>query len=166
MDKINYQIPIDELCYIPPIQVFIDTAVKQREDTFAHIMVSEVTKLGINVSKEELEKALAYDRDQYHKGYEAGRTKYMIYGNSGGINEVVEKIKLPTDTFGSIKAVYEELVKRYPGSFSVDDLCLRYYGYDDRINKDVYIIGTGRQGDVDCYEKFGYPQFVCYMIQL
>ncbi len=92
--------------------------------------------------------------------------KYMIYNNSEGIDKVIKQIKRPRKTFGSIKEIYEELVNNYLNAFSIDDLYLRYYGYDDRIEKDVYVITTSRLGKDDYIKKYGCPQFVCYMIQL
>jgi len=49
-------------------------------------IIKAVQNVGVNVNKDELIKALQYDRDQYQKGYadrdaEIVRCKYCKYGN-------------------------------------------------------------------------------------
>ena len=54
--------------YISPIKIYqteIQTALEND-------VMSVAQNIGIDIDKEELLKALAYDRDQYAKGYEAG----------------------------------------------------------------------------------------------
>lgn len=55
-----YQSPIDV--------IYGDIEVK-----FENSILSAVRKVDINVDKDELLKALKYDRDQYKKGYEDGK---------------------------------------------------------------------------------------------
>ena len=63
--------------YESPINLtFIDDMVKnivkqQKEQTEQWVMES-IRKLGIDITKEELIKALQYDREQYEKGYQDG----------------------------------------------------------------------------------------------
>ena len=59
-----YKSPID-LMYSDPVHEF---ATKMNNDLEEQIMV-EIARVGINVNKEELVKALQYDRDQYAKGW-------------------------------------------------------------------------------------------------
>lgn len=54
--------------YIPPIQAYY--AAKEKELEAA--VMRAVESVGIHVDREELLKALQYDRDQYQKGYDAG----------------------------------------------------------------------------------------------
>ena len=54
--------------YVPPIIVYQSELQTAIEDETLHVAQS----MGVNVNREELFKALAYDRDQYVKGYEAG----------------------------------------------------------------------------------------------
>ena len=51
--------------YKSPIDILSNDIVTAEENA----VVSAVVKCGINVNKEELVKALAYDRGQYEKGY-------------------------------------------------------------------------------------------------
>lgn len=58
--------------YEGPIKVIIDdmcSAIQQKEDNY---VMQYVQNIGIDVDKDELEKALRYDRQQYDKGYEDG----------------------------------------------------------------------------------------------
>lgn len=59
-----YKSPID-LMYSNPVHEF---ATKMNNDMEEQIMV-EIARVRINVNKEELVKALQYDRDQYAKGW-------------------------------------------------------------------------------------------------
>lgn len=53
------------------------TLVENIYDTFKQdfetYLVEYINKIGITVNKEELERALTYDRDQYRKGFEEGK---------------------------------------------------------------------------------------------
>lgn len=49
-------------------QIMYDIMQKQED-----YIMQEIHNCGVTVNKEELVKALAYDRDQYNKGFEAGR---------------------------------------------------------------------------------------------
>lgn len=64
--------------YESPIKKYVDEVTKgiqQKEDAY---LMECVRKVGIDVDKEELLKALRYDRDQYEKGFEAGRCRADI----------------------------------------------------------------------------------------
>lgn len=93
-------------------------------------------------------------------------SRYMIYGNSGGIGEVIEELKNPKETFGGIKEVFHHLVTTRGNSFSIEDLYVKYYAYDERIEKDVFMITLGRRGHIDLIKKHGCPQFLCYMVSV
>lgn len=68
--------------YDSPVELFdvVDYAKKVNEETDNYIY-EYIVKLGINVNKEELIKALQYDRDQYEKGYKDGlkATDWHLY---------------------------------------------------------------------------------------
>ena len=63
--------------YKSPIEIFTaqlyHQIVKQKEDDVYKAVVS----YGIDVDKEELIRALQYDRDQYEKGYDDGKADAM-----------------------------------------------------------------------------------------
>ena len=60
--------------YESPIELFSVTEYAKRiDEQIEKAIYEEVTKIGINVNRDELIKALKYDRDQYEKGYRDGR---------------------------------------------------------------------------------------------
>lgn len=60
--------------YKSPIELFrVDDIVKEVNEELDTYIYESIIKCGINVNKEELIKALQYDREQYYKGYEDGR---------------------------------------------------------------------------------------------
>ena len=58
--------------YEPPITLYMNKIQTQIEDN----CLKAVQSYGFNVDKDELKKALEYDRNQYDKGYAAARKKY------------------------------------------------------------------------------------------
>ena len=62
------------MSYESPIELFQTEPILEqiKSETDAYILKS-VWKFGVNVHKDELIKALAYDRDQYDKGFHDGR---------------------------------------------------------------------------------------------
>lgn len=66
-------IPLADLdCYRPPITAIIS----DWETKFENDAVEAVIRYGFDINKEELEKALNYDRGQYEKGYADAKRKY------------------------------------------------------------------------------------------
>lgn len=55
--------------YESPVKIIAENVQMQLEDN----VVSTIQKLGIDINKEELIKALDYDRQQYIKGYADGK---------------------------------------------------------------------------------------------
>lgn len=51
--------------YKSPVELFIEETRIERENE----IYKAIQRVGVNVDKDELIKALAYDRDQYYKGY-------------------------------------------------------------------------------------------------
>jgi hypothetical protein len=71
--------------YQSPIQQYVsDMTMKMEND-----VCTAVQKVGIHVDKEELIKALRYDRQQYDKGYADGYSN----GYEQGLKETLESIK-------------------------------------------------------------------------
>lgn len=52
--------------YTPPIQLFIQEENAKMEE----MIYTQIKKVGIEVDKEQLLRALRYDRDQYNQGYQ------------------------------------------------------------------------------------------------
>ena len=65
--------------YIPPIQLIqkqMELMREKQNEELEKYIYEAVCKYDIKVDKEELIKALNYDRGQYQKGYEDAREKY------------------------------------------------------------------------------------------
>lgn len=60
------------MSYESPITVFVEQAVREIDDRQTEYAVQCVNKMGIDVNKKELIKALAYDRGQYWRGFQDG----------------------------------------------------------------------------------------------
>ena len=56
-----------------PIQMITDDIIKDIERKQDEWLMESVHRVGFNIDKDELVKALNYDRDQYEKGYADGR---------------------------------------------------------------------------------------------
>lgn len=56
--------------YKPTIEIVMEEVFQKMDEDFENAVFKAVRKVGINVDKEELLKALIYDRGQYYKGYE------------------------------------------------------------------------------------------------
>lgn len=68
VDKLFPKENINILDYKPPIEIFLGQMRMEQENG----IVKAIQQQGVNVDKDELNKALAYDRDQYEKGYVNG----------------------------------------------------------------------------------------------
>lgn len=55
-----------------PIQIVTDDIVKDIARKEDELLMESVHRVGFNIDKDELVKALNYDRDQYEKGYADG----------------------------------------------------------------------------------------------
>lgn len=67
------------MSYESPIKLTntMDSIVKRVREEGDKKIYECIANYGIDVNKEELEKALRYDRDQYAKGYEDGKAEAM-----------------------------------------------------------------------------------------
>ena len=63
-----YESPIEKI-----VQHIQENLIKQEED---HLMAQITETVGYQINKEELIKALRYDRNQYHIGFEDARKMY------------------------------------------------------------------------------------------
>lgn len=60
----------DNECYKPPVKIY-EQMVNEINTDFENEVMIKINAI-VDVDKEELVKALNYDRDQYHKGFEDG----------------------------------------------------------------------------------------------
>lgn len=60
------------MSYESPIEMFTDTVGHYWSEQNDELVMKAVKKVGVEVNKDELVKALAYDRDQYEKGFHDG----------------------------------------------------------------------------------------------
>lgn len=58
--------------YESPISVIMPSVLTQLEVNIEKSVVSAISDLGVSVDKDELVRALQYDREQYEKGYRDG----------------------------------------------------------------------------------------------
>lgn len=90
--------------------------------------------------------------------------KYFIYGNGGGITKTIEMMEIAEDTnedtFRTIDEILNYLVFDSLGCFNKDNLQVVFYGFDARINKDVFMVTTNRFEN----RKFDVPQFVKFIV--
>ena len=80
--------------YESPINMFVKkTAANILEERDNAIAAKIIEEVGLDINKEELLKALAYDRDQYNKGYINGEIAGYKRGYEDALSKVEEKIK-------------------------------------------------------------------------
>lgn len=60
------------MTYESPITVLTEKLTSKVSEELDNQIVGEVLRVGIDVNKDELLKALKYDREQYDKGYKDG----------------------------------------------------------------------------------------------
>lgn len=80
--------------YESPIKIYTnqmaERIMEQREDG---IYTQIISQTAIDVDKEELKKALAYDRDQFRQGYEAGRADGYAEGSQDILHAMIDILK-------------------------------------------------------------------------
>ena len=83
--------------YVSPIEKIYGEIQTQMAQEDENMVMKAIRKVGINVDKEELIKALQYDRNQYTKGYKDGK------------NDVLDKIR--TDVNGMYRVILKNTPK-------------------------------------------------------
>ena len=86
MEMLDDQIPNDFM-YRPPISIITEAMrveAERLDEELGDAIYHEVIRYGINVDKEELFRALQYDRQQYEAGFQAGK--------SAAIEEVARRV--------------------------------------------------------------------------
>ncbi len=72
MDLSKFRVSSEDIKYLSPIKVIMQDMAQQIAMDFDNNVVKAVQSYAIDVDKDELFKALAYDRDQYNKGFADG----------------------------------------------------------------------------------------------
>lgn len=77
--------------YESPIEInrIIDRVIRGQNEAIEKEIYESVIRVGVNVDKEELIKALTYDRKQYEKGYADGVKEFWLELKSRTIDVVV-----------------------------------------------------------------------------
>lgn len=101
--------------------------------------------------------------------------RLFAYGNCGGIGRVIKDIELiensdinnnhkdVPETFSSIREVFNYIISEFEGDIlSMDNLYLKYYGPDKRINHNVYMVVTDNYNG----KQEVPPVFLKYVIDL
>ena len=64
--------------------------------------------------------------------------------------------------FASLKQMLEYVVEEHENAFDLDNVFISYYGYDERISWDTYIVCVTRYGD----EEYDHPQAIGFCAML
>lgn len=100
----SYISPIKIGCAAEPEEGWIDKIGKYMAGEVDNLVLQSCVKVGCRVDKDELEKALRYDRDQYEKGYEDGKRDA-----ADAIEELQAQLMYATD---AAKEIAEKVPKR------------------------------------------------------
>lgn len=93
---------MSEYKYKSPVEIFTG-------DTYVYIedeILKAVQKVGIQVDKDELFKALEYDREQYKKGYHDGQPKEAEW-------EQIQVFEISITTIDRLQSTYCPVCHRY-----------------------------------------------------
>ena len=85
------------MSYKPPMEILYDDTMSNianqiREDIDNRIVCEFNNQIGLNIDKDELIKALKYDRDQYNKGYLEGYSRGLEEGKQTIMIELAHSI--------------------------------------------------------------------------
>lgn len=82
--------------------------------------------------------------------------KILYRPQRGGLAEAMAEKK----EFTSVSEMLKYLVEQHRNAFSIEDIYISYYGYDERIAWETYIITVGRYGNEDYLTTYGCPQAI------
>ena len=74
----------------------------------------------------------------------------------GSLDEAMAELK----EFSSVKEMLEYLVKEHEKAFDISDIYISYYGYDERIEWETYIVTVGRYYTEDYLKEYHSPQAI------
>lgn len=80
--------------------------------------------------------------------------KVLYIPHRSTLYEAMEELK----EFSSLKEMCEYLAEQSKGAFSVSDIYISYYYYDERIDWETYIVTIGRYGKENYLKKYASPQ--------
>lgn len=89
-----YESPI--MIYQSPVEEIIQKLISEENRKQEELILDKCYKIGVDVNKEELLKALTYDRQQYQKGY------------ADGINEVILQLEAEIESSDKYIREYED----------------------------------------------------------
>ena len=65
--------------------------------------------------------------------------------------------------FETLKEMFLFLVHDHSLAFSIDDLSIKYHGYDSRTKQETYVVLTRRYNCANYVEMFGCPQIIGFV---
>lgn len=99
--------------YKSPIEITREQIKTQIDNKILFRVTQEV---GINIDKDELLKALAYDRQQYEKGYNKAiddfKIRFFCELNNRVVRPIFSKQIQPKFTIDGIKSIFDEIVEQ------------------------------------------------------
>lgn len=75
--------------------------------------------------------------------------------HQGDLEDSMRKV----EKFNSLKELLQYIVKQFNNAFAIDDIYIKYYCYDSRIDWDTFLITTKTYG----MERFDIPQAIGYL---
>ena len=109
--------------YNSPIEKIYGELQTQMVQEDEKMVMKAIRKVGVNVDKGELVKALQYDRNQYEKGYEDGK------------NEVVDKIRAEIADLDDADYDYEGYYKAVTDALQIID---KYKAESEEVDNGKY----------------------------
>ena len=105
--------------YNSPIEKIYSELQTQMVQEDENMVMKAIRKVGVNVDKGELIKALQYDRDQYTKGYEDGKNEILVKIRA----EIVDLDDADYDYEGYYKAVTDalQIIDKYKAESEVEE---------------------------------------------
>ena len=76
--------------YQSPIDILVTTACEEARNKLGELILKSVARMGVEVDRAELIKALEYDRDQYEVGYQVG----FENGTNKAVMDTIQMIRL------------------------------------------------------------------------
>lgn len=88
----HYSIGNFDTGYDSPVEYYTQKIIRDIEEQQESCVMEAILKTGVKVDKDELIKALNYDRKQYQKGYKDGRNE-LVKAFADEIERTVEQAK-------------------------------------------------------------------------